>query len=242
MRISLLTSVTAAALMLAVPALAEIRENQAGTVLLAQKDAAGSGGAEELPRNQSGGGGEGSGATGQGESTSGGGEAESGQGTSGGGGAESGQGTSGGGGSGEADQSGKAGDSGANTEGGSGTNKSGGGDEGGGAGGKTGDAGDSSKKGAGEGGGSTNINITTEQRTEISRAFSSVNVESVDIDIDLSVGVVVPERVTTLHTCPGEVIRILQGLPSCRYIVVRNRIVIINPSTRRVVTIIERRA
>jgi hypothetical protein len=238
MRISLFTSVTAAALTLAVPALADFRETQSGTVLLAQNDTGGasSGGAEELPRNQSGGTGQG----GSGEGASGGG-GESGQGTSGGG-AETGQGTSAGGGTGDADQSGKAGGSGTDTEGGSGTNKAGGGDEGGGSGGKTGDAGDSSKQGAGEGGGSTNINITTEQRTEISRAFSSVNVESVDIDIDLSVGVVVPERVTTLHTCPGEVIRILKGLPSCRYIVVRNRIVIINPSTRRVVTIIERSA
>jgi hypothetical protein len=52
---------------------------------------------------------------------------------------------------------------------------------------------------------------------------------------------VVPTTVTTLHTCPGEVVRILRGLPECRYIVVRDQIVIVEPGTRKIVTVIERR-
>jgi len=37
------------------------------------------------------------------------------------------------------------------------------------------------------------------------------------------------------------VVRIIHGLPECRYVVVKDQIVIVNPKTRRVVTVIERR-
>jgi Protein of unknown function (DUF1236) len=84
--------------------------------------------------------------------------------------------------------------------------------------------------------------VTSEQRTEVTRAFSSVNVEPVtNVSFSVSVGTVVPTTITTLHTCPGEVVRILRGLPECRYIVVRDQIVIVEPSTRKIVTVIERR-
>ncbi|WP_170151364.1 DUF1236 domain-containing protein [Microvirga subterranea] len=84
--------------------------------------------------------------------------------------------------------------------------------------------------------------MTSEQRTEITRAFTSVNVEPVrEVNFSVSVGSVVPTTVTTLHTCPSEVVRILHGLPECRYIVVRDEIVIVEPKTRKIVTVIERR-
>jgi hypothetical protein len=35
-------------------------------------------------------------------------------------------------------------------------------------------------------------------------------------------------------------VRILQGLPECRFVVVRDQIVIVEPRTRRIVTVIER--
>jgi hypothetical protein len=35
--------------------------------------------------------------------------------------------------------------------------------------------------------------------------------------------------------------RILSGLPECKYVVVRDQIVIVEPSSRRIVTVIERR-
>jgi hypothetical protein len=50
----------------------------------------------------------------------------------------------------------------------------------------------------------------------------------------------VPATVTTLHACPETVRSIITGIPECRYIVVRDKIVLINPQTRRVVTVIER--
>jgi len=253
MRVILLPTVAAAALSVGIPAFAADGHHGIATVLLAQNEAGtgDSGGAEKLPRKKSGGGGEkaGAGGTGAGEgneSTAGSGSSDQGaasgggssdQGTSAGSGSSD-QGTTAGGASGDTNQAGTAGGSGGNNKAGTG----GGTDSGESAGGDTGgSSGDNKKKEAGQsGGGSTNINITSEQRTEVTRAFSKVNVESVDIDVDLNVGVVVPKRVRTLHTCPNEVIRILHGLPSCRFIVVRNRIVIVNPSTRRVVTIIER--
>jgi len=91
--------------------------------------------------------------------------------------------------------------------------------------------------------GSTNINVTSEQRTEITRAFSSVNVQPLtDVNFTVNVGSVVPETVVThLQTCPSEVVRILSGLPECRYVVVRDQVVIVEPRTRRIVTVIERR-
>lgn len=85
------------------------------------------------------------------------------------------------------------------------------------------------------------VSVSTEQRTEIGHAFRSVHVEPLDnVSFSVSVGSVVPTTVTTLHTCPSDVVRILNGLPECRYVVVRDKIVIIEPNTHKIVTVIER--
>jgi hypothetical protein len=60
------------------------------------------------------------------------------------------------------------------------------------------------------------------------------------VSFSVSVGATVPASVTTLQTCPSEVVRLIQGPPECRYIVVRDQIVIVEPSSRRIVTVIER--
>ncbi|WP_319799662.1 DUF1236 domain-containing protein [Microvirga rosea] len=60
------------------------------------------------------------------------------------------------------------------------------------------------------------------------------------MNFTVSVGSVVPTTVTTLHTCPSDVVRILHGLPECRYVVIRDQIVIVEPKTRKIVTVIER--
>jgi hypothetical protein len=85
--------------------------------------------------------------------------------------------------------------------------------------------------------------VTSEQRTEITHAFSSVHTQPLnDVNFTVSAGTVVPETVVTrLTACPSEVVRILHGLPECRYVIVRDQIVIVEPSTRRIVTVIERR-
>lgn len=84
--------------------------------------------------------------------------------------------------------------------------------------------------------------MTSEQRTQISRSFSSVNVQPLtNVEFSVSVGSTVPASVTTLYDCPDNVERILTGLPECKYIVVRDQVVILEPRTRRIVTVIERR-
>jgi hypothetical protein len=67
-----------------------------------------------------------------------------------------------------------------------------------------------------------------------------VNVQPTDVNFSVSVGAEVPTSVTTLHSCPETVRSIITGIPECRYIVVKDKIVLINPQTRRVVTVIER--
>jgi hypothetical protein len=89
--------------------------------------------------------------------------------------------------------------------------------------------------------GSTGITLNSEQRTQVSQAFRSIRAEPLrDVNFSVSVGSTVPASVTTLQTCPSEVVRLIQGLPECRYIVVRDQIVIVEPSSRRIVTVIER--
>jgi len=62
------------------------------------------------------------------------------------------------------------------------------------------------------------------------------------VNFTVSVGTAVPETVVThLHACPNEVVRILNGLPECRYVIVRDQVVIVEPKTRKIVTVIERR-
>lgn len=65
---------------------------------------------------------------------------------------------------------------------------------------------------------------------------SSVNVRPLP---DVSVGTTIPTSVT-LHICPGEAVRCLNGIAECRFAVVNNRTVIGEPSTRRVATVMER--
>ncbi|KAB0266977.1 DUF1236 domain-containing protein [Microvirga brassicacearum] len=89
---------------------------------------------------------------------------------------------------------------------------------------------------------STAVSVSSEQRTEITRAFSGVNVQPLtNVEFNVSVGASVPASVTTLYDCPNTVERILTGLPECKYVVIRDQIVIVEPSTRRIVTVIERR-
>jgi hypothetical protein len=85
------------------------------------------------------------------------------------------------------------------------------------------------------------ISVSNEQRTQIRQSFRSVNVSPVtDVNFSVSVGSTLPTTVTTLHDCPDAVERLLTGVPECKFIVVRDQIVIVEPKTRRIVTVIER--
>lgn len=82
------------------------------------------------------------------------------------------------------------------------------------------------------------IDINTEQKTEITQVFREVKSEPVDIDIDVSVGVVVPQTVT-LHRLPPRVVEIVPAYRDYEYFVLADgRIVIVEPATLKVVYIL----
>jgi Protein of unknown function (DUF1236) len=88
--------------------------------------------------------------------------------------------------------------------------------------------------------GTGSINLSQEQRTTVTRAFSSVNVAPLtSVNFEVRTGVILPATVN-LHPCPNEVIRVLEGIRECRFVIVRNQIVIVEPSSRRIVTVIQR--
>ena len=85
-------------------------------------------------------------------------------------------------------------------------------------------------------------NLSSEQRTQITRSFSSVRVSPVtNVNFAVSVGTVIPTTVE-LHEVPAEIVRIVPAYRGYRFFIVRNEIVIVEPGSRRIVTVIERSA
>jgi hypothetical protein len=82
------------------------------------------------------------------------------------------------------------------------------------------------------------VDISTEQKTEITQVFRSEKAEPVDIDIDVNVGVVVP-RTVTLRPLPRRVIEIVPAYRDHEYFVLADgRIIIVEPGTFKVVYIL----
>ena len=83
------------------------------------------------------------------------------------------------------------------------------------------------------------MNITNEQRTQLRSSFTSVNVPSVsNVNFAVSVGTVVPETVTFVDV-PQEIIRIVPDWRRYKVFKARNQIIVVDPGTRRIVTVIE---
>lgn len=83
--------------------------------------------------------------------------------------------------------------------------------------------------------------ISADQQTRLNAAFSQVNVRPVtNVNFSVSVGVSVPPRVT-LQPLPSAILTIVPQYRGHRYFVVEDRIIIVEPRTRRIVTIIDRR-
>jgi hypothetical protein len=61
------------------------------------------------------------------------------------------------------------------------------------------------------------------------------------VNFSIATGVVVPTTVEW-HDLPAEVVRVIPAYRGYKYILVGNRIVIIEPSSRKIVTVIERTA
>jgi hypothetical protein len=83
------------------------------------------------------------------------------------------------------------------------------------------------------------VSVTNEQRTQIRQSFTSVNVPSVtSVNFGVSVGTVIPETVTLVEV-PAEIVRIVPAWRGYRVVKVRNQWIIVEPSTRKIVTVIE---
>jgi hypothetical protein len=80
--------------------------------------------------------------------------------------------------------------------------------------------------------------LTPEQRTKISSVIKSQKVESVRLNVSVSVGTRIPADVR-LHSLPQEVIVIYPEWRGYDYILVGDQIVIVNPRTHEIVAIIE---
>lgn len=80
--------------------------------------------------------------------------------------------------------------------------------------------------------------LTTEQRTKISSVIKSQKVESVRLNVSVSVGTRIPTDVR-LHSLPQEVIVIYPEWRGYDYILVGDQIVIVNPRTHEIVAIVE---
>jgi hypothetical protein len=80
--------------------------------------------------------------------------------------------------------------------------------------------------------------LTTEQRTKISSVIKSQKVESVRVNVSVSVGTRIPADVR-LHPLPQQVIVIYPEWRGYDYILVGDQIVIVNPRTHEIVAIVE---
>jgi len=214
MRVALLTTVAAAALSLSVAAVAQTSGGASGG-----SSGGSSGGTTVAPGTSGGASGGTSGGTSGGAAS----------GTSGG--------TSGGTTSGGTTSGGAAGGTSSGAAGGTSGGTSSGTTSGGAASGTSGGTAGGTAAGASS---STTVNITGEQRTRAVETLRSVNIRPVQQNVTISVGQTVPTTVTELVDCPTTLESLITGVRDCKVVLVGNRYYIVEGSSRRVVTVIER--
>lgn len=91
----------------------------------------------------------------------------------------------------------------------------------------------------GQGAAATGANLTAEQRTKISTSIKKVNVKPVtNVNFSVSVGTVVP-RTVELHPLPATIIEIYPAWRGYRFVLVEDEIIIIEPSTYKIVAVID---
>lgn len=91
----------------------------------------------------------------------------------------------------------------------------------------------------GQAAGSSTTNITIEQKTEITQVIREEKVQPVDVDFDVSVGVVVPRTKVKLRSLPARIVKIVPRYESYLYFVLADgRIVIVEPATLKVVVVL----
>lgn len=84
------------------------------------------------------------------------------------------------------------------------------------------------------------VNVTVEQKTEITQVIREQNVEPIDVDFDVSVGVAVPETVKVkLLPLPQRIVKIVPTYEGYLFFTLADgRIIIVDPSTLQIVLII----
>jgi len=91
---------------------------------------------------------------------------------------------------------------------------------------------------SGQGAAASSAKLTTEQRTKITTAIKQHKVQPAHLDISVHVGVHIPARVH-YYPLPAEVVAVYPEWRGYDYILVGDQIVIIDPSSRAIVFIIE---
>lgn len=82
------------------------------------------------------------------------------------------------------------------------------------------------------------VDVTVEQKTEITQIVKEENVEPVDVDFNVTVGAAVPETVE-LRPLPQRIVKIVPRYKGYRFFVLADgRIVIVEPSSLKVVVIL----
>jgi hypothetical protein len=90
----------------------------------------------------------------------------------------------------------------------------------------------------------TNVNasvdLNDQQRTRVSQSFARLNVQPVrNVNFSVSVGTVVPRDVH-LQTVPAEIVEIVPQYRGYSFFAVRDEIVIVDPATYKIVTVLPR--
>ena len=81
------------------------------------------------------------------------------------------------------------------------------------------------------------VNVNDQQRTRISQSVSRLNVQPLtSVNFSLSVGTVIPRDVH-LHTLPAEVVEIVPQYRGYNFVLVKDEIVIVEPSSYKIVAV-----
>lgn len=84
------------------------------------------------------------------------------------------------------------------------------------------------------------VNINDQQRTQVVQSITRLNVQPLNnVNFSLSVGIAVPSNVR-LQTLPPDVISIVPQYRGYSFFVVRDEVVIVDPSTYKIVTVLPR--
>jgi hypothetical protein len=84
------------------------------------------------------------------------------------------------------------------------------------------------------------VNINDQQRTRLSHSFARVNVQPLNnVNFSISVGTAIPRNVR-LHPLPADVVEVVPQYRGYNFVMVRDEIVIVDPATYKIVTVLPR--